>query len=121
MSGVDVQLLGERLAGGGEVVLSAAEGAVVREMMLRLAASESALVRLERVCALQEGFSARVDGVVGEALRAVGAVAQGKGPMDGYDAAGARAERERLAREVERAKSGAEVIAAVLGVVRGLV
>ncbi len=120
MSGEDVRMLGEKLAGGGEVVLSAEECAVVRGVIGRLAASESALARLERVCALQEGFSARVDEVVGSALNAVGEVMGGR-PSEGYDVTAARAERERLAREVEKARSGAEVVDAVLGVVKGLV
>ncbi len=120
MSGVKVTLLAEKLSGGGQVVLSAGDVEVVRGVIGRLAASESALARLERVCALQAGFGAKVDEVVGNALRGVGEVMAVK-VSEGYDVEGARAERERLAREVERARSGAEVIAAVLGVVRGLV
>lgn len=104
---------------GDTPALTPRDVALLTGALRTLAADQLSLLRLQRLLAIHGESAARLDAILGDARAALDRRAAAQ-PFEGFDPAAADAARVALARRVDEARTGRDVILAALAFARDI-
>ncbi|MGP1309233.1 MAG: hypothetical protein ACTS27_03425 [Phycisphaerales bacterium] len=100
--------------------LTPREVGVLASALRALAADQLMIVRMQRALAIHGESAARLDAIIADARSAVQRVASGASPAESFDPSATAAARTALARRVDAARTGRDVILAALAFARDI-
>lgn len=100
--------------------LTPREVEVISRALRTLAADQLAILRMQRALAIHGESAARLDSILSDARTAIDRTAHAASPAESFDPASSASARAALARRVDEARTGRDVILAALAFARDI-